>query len=95
MFANQAAGTGGNDTLEGGPGDDTLTGGPGNDTLEGGPGTDTAVFSAEQDDYDISVDDNGTPGDTSDDVTTVVHLSGGIDGTDTLTGIESFQWDVD
>lgn len=76
-------------------GDDTLTGGPGEDTLVGGGGNDTARFSEPQGQYSVTVDDMGTPGDTSDDVTTVEHVGGsGSDGTDTLTGVESFLWDA-
>jgi Ca2+-binding RTX toxin-like protein len=94
-FASQT-GADGEDTLTGGPGDDILEGGGGDDTLDGGAGTDTARFSEPQAQYSVTVDDMGTPGDTSDDVTTVDHVGGtGSDGTDTLTGVESFLWDVD
>ena len=92
-FASQT-GVPGADTLFGGPGDDALRGGPGNDVLDGGPGIDVAEFSAEAAEYNVSVDQNGTPGDTSDDITTVEHTAGGIDGIDTLTNIESLFWDA-
>jgi|GEM_PF-5243028 len=75
------------------PGDDTLRGGPGDDTLDGGPGTDVAEFSAPMGEYTIVVDDQGTPADPTDDITTVEHTGGsGIDGTDIITNVESFVW---
>lgn len=69
----------GDDTLTGGEGSDILTGGGGNDHLLGGLGLDRARFSGNFADYDIE---------TNAEVTTVRHKSGGLDGEDTLQGIE-------
>lgn len=74
-------GQGGNDLLQGGNGADTLIGGAGADTLEGGAGTDTAVFSGSRGDYAITQIDAAT-----------LEISG-PDGTDTVTGVELFQFD--
>ncbi|MCR5879491.1 calcium-binding protein [Phenylobacterium sp. J367] len=75
----------GDDSLQGNGGPDILDGGAGNDTLEGGLGNDTAVFSGNSTDYTITVN-GGT--------LTVTDLrSGSPDGTDTLTGIETLQFD--
>ncbi len=76
--ANELRGRAGNDTLNGGAGNDTLDGGAGNDTLDGGAGADTAVYSGARANYTI-------PGAVSGTVS-------GPDGTDTLTGIERFQF---
>ncbi|CAO3363684.1 hypothetical protein [Azospirillum palustre] len=65
-----------NNLLVGGAGDDTLTGGAGDDTLQGGGGTDTAVYNGSRSSYTITV--------TSDGAT----ISGGGEGTDTLTDVE-------
>jgi Ca2+-binding RTX toxin-like protein len=77
-------GGGGDDTITGGDGADTLVGGAGNDTIDGGAGTDTAVFSGARADYSVTLT-NGTY--------TIAHAGGaGANGTDTLTGIENFQF---
>ena len=73
-----------NDTLTGNAEANTLIGGGGNDALDGGAGDDIAVFSGAVANYQIT--DNG------DGSVTVVHLSGGADGTDTLLGIERLQF---
>ena len=82
-------GTAGNDTLEGtayadrlfgGAGDDTLIGGAGDDILIGGAGIDRAVFS-----YGFASARVSTLADGS------VRIAG-PDGTDTLRGIERFQF---
>lgn len=65
-------GEAGNDTLLGGAAADTLNGGAGNDTLTGGDGIDTAVYSGGRRQY----------------VATSTSVSGGSDGSDTLSGIE-------
>ncbi len=70
--------------LEGGAGDDTLTGGAGDDTLIGGAGTDVAVFSGARSAYQVTT--------TADGATTVLHLSSGSDGTDTLSGVETLRF---
>ncbi|WGM48763.1 hypothetical protein KOAAANKH_03670 [Brevundimonas sp. NIBR10] len=66
----------GNDQIVAGAGNDVLEGGAGNDTLSGGGGTNTAIFSGTSTSYSIT---------TSGATTTV---TGGTDGTDTLTDIE-------
>ncbi len=68
-------------TLDGGDGNDTLKGGAGNDTLIGGANNDTAVFSVAQ--ASATVTYNGSTGEFS--------LSSS-EGTDTLTGVEFFQF---
>jgi len=84
-----AVGGGGNDILtgsafanrlDGGSGNDTLTGGMGDDVLIGGNGSDTAIFAGAYALYTI-LHDAGT-----------FIVSGGSDGTDTLSGIEHFQF---
>jgi Ca2+-binding RTX toxin-like protein len=70
--------------FEGGSGNDTLSGGAGNDTLDGGSDDDTAVFSSEFINYSISFNDET-------DTYTVVDTTG-IDGTDSVIGVEHFQF---
>lgn len=72
--------------LNGGVGDDTITGGGRNDTIIGGSGTDTAVYSGSRANYGITY--NSTT-----QVFTLVDLrSGTPDGTDTVSGVEYFQF---
>jgi serralysin len=68
--------------LNGGGGNDTLNGGMGNDTLVGGAGTDTAIFAGALSAYSISY--NATTG--------TFTLVSAAEGTDTVTGVESFQF---
>ena len=75
-----AIGGSADDTITGNALDNMITGGGGNDTIDGGEGNDVAIFSGNKGGYNIS-----TIGDT----TTV---SGGADGTDTLTNIEFLQF---
>lgn len=96
--SNYLAGNAGNDVLKGMAGDDTLTGGDGDDSLFGGDGDDelygaggndsidggaglrdTAVFRGYRSEYSIS---------TANSVVTV----SGIDGTDSLTGVEFLRF---
>src|SRR6185437_8851396 len=70
----------GDDALTGGNGDDTLKGGPGNDTLDGNSGTNIAVFSGNYADYTFHNVDSG------------FSVTGGIDGTDTLSNIQNLQF---
>ena len=72
--------------LNGGGGNDTMTGGGGNDTIIGGAGTDTAVYSGNRANYAITYDA------THSDLTVVDQRSGSPDGTDTVTGVENFQF---
>lgn len=94
-YIDNATGGSGNDTiignaianvLTGGSGNDTITGGGGSDTIVGGAGTDTAVYSGNRANYSISYN-SGTQIFTLTD-----QRSGSPDGTDTVTGVESFQF---
>jgi len=76
------------DTLNGDEGDDQLSGGAGDDTINGGTGTDTAIFGGALSGYSfgfgvgaITVEDTDTDGEFMD------------DGTDTVSGVERFQFD--
>ena len=77
----------GDDDLDGGTGDDEIDGGQGDDIItgddeiDGGQGDDTAVFGGDFEDYTIVVYENG-------DVTIT-----GPDGTDSLTDIETLEFD--
>ncbi|MDB5432933.1 MAG: type secretion C-terminal target domain, partial [Caulobacter sp.] len=73
---NTITGTADNDTLNGGAGDDSITGGAGADTIEGGAGDDTVHYTGP-----ISAADLTFAGG-------VWTVNGGVDGTDTLTGVE-------
>ena len=94
-YIDNAIGGSGNDTLignaiantlYGGSGNDIITGGGGNDSIIGGAGTDTAVFSGSRANYTIAYD-------TVTQTFNVVDLrAGSPDGTDTVTGVESFQF---
>jgi len=57
-----------------------------------GPDFDTAEFSGAISEYDIIVDNNGTPLDFKDDIVTVVDTVAGRDGTDRLRNIERLQF---
>src|SRR5262249_33556384 len=54
------AGGEGDDQLIGGVGNDTLVGGEGDDELIGGAGKDTASFLGNKEDYEITVNDDGS-----------------------------------
>ncbi|MGY4364341.1 Ca2+-binding RTX toxin-like protein [Bradyrhizobium sp. LB1.3] len=92
---DNAIGGSGNDTiignaianaLNGGSGNDTLTGGGGNDTIAGGAGTDTAMYSGGEASYSISYNL------ATQTFTIADQRSGSPDGTDTVTGVENFQF---
>ncbi len=78
--ADQIDGGWGNDTLHGGAGNDILSGGVGDDILDGGEGYDRALFSGNRADYTITLIQNGS------------YQVTGSDGVDTLTGIESIEF---
>jgi Ca2+-binding RTX toxin-like protein len=80
------SGEAGNDTLYGGSGTDRLSGGSGNDTIDGGTGNDTAVYDGAKSDYTITYDA------ASDSYTIVDNRAGSPDGTDTVTGVEYFEF---
>jgi Ca2+-binding RTX toxin-like protein len=68
----------GDDSISAGAGNDWLNGGAGNDKLDGGAGIDTAAYSGNRSAYTITHTSAGfTVTDTR-----------GIDGTDTITGVE-------
>ena len=72
----------GNDSLYGGDGDDVLHGQADNDLLDGGAGRDSAIFSGARSNYNVA---RMADGFTVSDFT-------GLDGTDTLTGIERLKF---
>jgi hypothetical protein len=76
--ADTLLGYAGNDTINGGAGDDRMTGGAGNDVINGGEGLDSAAFVGKRASYTITRTADGVK---------VVDTSG-VEGTDTLTGIE-------
>jgi Ca2+-binding RTX toxin-like protein len=67
-----------------GTGSDTLIGGAGNDTVVGGGGDDVVVFSGNYEDYSVTANEDGT--------FTVTDNVDGRDGTDIVSGVESFQF---
>ncbi|MEM9629334.1 MAG: cadherin domain-containing protein, partial [Pseudomonadota bacterium] len=79
---DQIEGRNADDTIIGSAGADTIIGGAGADTIDGGGGTDVAVFSGNWVDYTISLN-NGT-------YSVVDNV--GSDGTDTITGVETFRF---
>ncbi len=79
--ADQIHGQWGNDTLHGGSGDDVLNGGVGDDVLNGGEGYDRALFSGSREDYTITRIENGS------------YEVAGVDGVDTLTAIETLEFE--
>lgn len=70
-------GLGGDDNLSGGAGNDILNGGAGNDTIDGGAGIDVAVFAGRESQYAGA---------------SILAVTGGPDGNDTLTGIERIKF---
>ena len=66
-------------------GNDTITAGAGDDVIDGGAGIDTAIFSGNKSDYAIT--------EVSYAQYTVID-NRGIDGTDTLTGIEKLLFQI-
>jgi Ca2+-binding RTX toxin-like protein len=85
LYGDILVGDANNNLIEGDGGDDRLRGSGGNDTLSGGNGTDTAVFSGKRADYVTSFD--ATTG-----VFTITDKVEGRDGTDTVSGMENFQF---
>lgn len=73
------------DTLAGGTGNDTITGNGGNDFISGEDGTDIAVYAGSVGDYTIGHN-------TSTGQFTITDKTAGRDGTDTVQGVESFQF---
>nr|WP_234679572.1 M10 family metallopeptidase C-terminal domain-containing protein [Bradyrhizobium sp. Oc8] len=94
-YIDNAIGGSGNDVivgnaianvLNGGSGNDTITGGGGNDTIIGGAGTDTAVYYGSEANYLFAYNASTQT------FTITDQRSGSPDGTDTLTGVENFQF---
>lgn len=83
-YADTLRGNGQDNHLIGRAGDDVLFGGGGNDTLEGNAGTDTAQYNLARSNYDATYD--STSG-----VLTLRALTGS-EGTDTVIGVEQFQF---
>jgi len=79
IIENAISGSG-DDTLIGNSSSNQLNGGAGNDTINGGTGIDTAIFSSSRSAYTL----NNT--------STLFTVSGGNDGTDTLSNIERLQF---
>ncbi|MEL7428495.1 MAG: hypothetical protein AAFN43_00715 [Pseudomonadota bacterium] len=86
-------GRGGNDTisgseaaetLDGGADNDQLTGNGGSDTIIGGDGNDTAHYTFDFEDYEISLDGLGGI-----DVLASLTAGGGVEGMDSVTGVEN------
>ena len=73
----------GNDTLTGDAGNNVLQAGRGNDTINGGGGTDQSVFTANQSNYSVAINKNGT---------VTVSDRNASEGQDTLTDIESVKF---
>ncbi|MBC3881573.1 S8 family serine peptidase [Undibacterium sp. LX40W] len=72
----------GNDTLAGNTGNDKLFGGKGNDSINGDAGIDIAVFSGKLSNYNLNHQGK----------TYSVVDKTGIDGTDTITNVETLQF---
>ena len=77
--ADRLVGSTGNDTISAGAGNDVITGGAGNDTINGDAGINTVVYSGNRASYSIVSNANGS---------LTVTDGSGVDGTDTLTGIQ-------
>jgi len=84
---NEIYGLAGNDTLNGLGGTDSLTGGSGDDIMDGGDGLDTAYYDGMSDNYTIIRH--------SDETVTILALNGEIEGTDTLSNIETLFFSGD
>lgn len=84
--ANALWGGRGDDQLHGNAGDDKLTGGQGDDVIDGGAGIDTAFFSWSFADYQVWFTDIVTA------TVSYVGSAASGDGTDTLTGVETFSF---
>ena len=73
--------TNSNDILVGTVGNDTFNGGAGNDKIEGGPGLDTAIYAGSRASHTVT------------NASSNLIVSGGNDGTDTLTNVERIKFD--
>ncbi|MGF1475326.1 MAG: esterase-like activity of phytase family protein [Geminicoccaceae bacterium] len=77
---NLLSGLGGDDEISGEGGDDLLIGDGGNDTIDGGEGDDTAIFNGASSEFEVSV------------VAGEVTVTGGIDGINKLTNVETLRF---
>lgn len=84
-FGDVLIGSSEGDILEGMGGDDSITGGAGNDRINGGAGRDVAVYAGDLSSI-ISI------GRSADGLSTIIRTTN--EGTDTLTNIESIQFDL-
>jgi hypothetical protein len=84
-IGNSLSGGAGGDRLTGGGGNDFIDGG-GNDFIDGGSGSDTAVFSGNLANYRIGWNS------ATQAFTVADQRAGAPDGTDTIIGVENFQF---
>ncbi len=86
-------GNGGADTLTGGTGSDIVEGGAGDDTLDGGEDEDVALYAGGRSGYALTAvtDSNGRV--TGFSTVADTDTSNGDSGTDSLSGIETLQFD--
>lgn len=83
-FADTLYGNSSNNSFDGGTGDDVIYVSGGSDTIIGGNGTDVAIFTGDRANYSIT-NNAGT--------FTVIDLrTGSPDGTQTITGVETFRF---
>lgn len=76
-------GTNGNDVVTALAGDDRITGGRGDDLIDGGDGVDTAIFTGASGSYTAYRSEDGS---------IEVEASDGVDGYDTLVGVEWLEF---
>jgi len=79
---------GGDDTLIGGTGDDAVQGGSGDDAIDGGAGSDTVIYDGDLQDFTIVFDSAADRFTITDG-----RIADGDEGTDTVTGVETFVFD--
>lgn len=85
---NEIFGLQGDDTIFALAGDDVIAGGEGNDVIDGGEGQDRAVYSGNSTDYEVLRQADGR-------VLINAVSTNGLEGDDTLTGVESVIFDGD
>ncbi len=78
----------GSDALSGGAGDDALSGGAGDDVIAGGDGSDRAIWDGALDDFAITYDADAGVFTITDE-----NPSNGAEGSDTVSGVETFTFD--
>ncbi|MFN7890247.1 MAG: DUF4347 domain-containing protein, partial [Pirellula sp.] len=83
-FTDTMYGNSGNNTLDGGAGDDIIFASGGIDTIIGGTGTDVLVLSGNRANYSIT-NNSGT-------YTVIDTRTSSPDGTETVTGVETFRF---